>query len=305
MSQPHWPALDVASWAPTKRSLHRYAQMLGKLRLALAPYQPNFVFTSLGLSPRGVTTGPMPDGVRCVQASLDVFSGEMILAASDGAERRIALGAPQTVARVFAEFLGALEELGIAAQLSPVPQETPDTTPLDRDDRPAIFEPRDAQRWLAVLCATNAVFDRWRAHFFGRTSIGLWWCAFDFALGLFNGRHVPAPADRGYLFKYDLDAEMMNAGFYPGDEANPPYFYGYLYPEPTACGAIAMPSPAAWSDAQHEWILPYDAVRTSADPERTLVAFLDGLYDACGAHAGWDRAQFTYVPPPLRRARGG
>jgi hypothetical protein len=303
-TQPPWPELDLASWAPTKRSLHLYAQMLGKLRLALAPHQPNFLFTSLALTPRGFTTGTMPIGFRSLQASVDVFDAAIILETSDGSVERVALTTPRTVARVWADLHAALAALGVTVVLSPVPQEIPDLTPLDADDRPAVFDPADARRWLAVVSATSAVFDRWRAHFFGRTALALWWGAFDFALLLFSGRHVPAPTDRGYLFRYDLDAEMMNVGFYPGDDANPASFYGYIYPQPPGCGTLAIaPDQAAWSEALGEWILPYEAARTAADPEATLRAFLDAIYGVCGAAAGWDRAQFTYVAPPLRAAR--
>jgi hypothetical protein len=277
--------------------------MLGKLRLALAPHQPNFLFTSLALTPRGFTTGAMPHGVQSVQATIDVFAVELILESSDGRERRITLAAPRTVAQVFAELHAALRALRVEVTLSPIPQEIPDQTPFDTDERPAIFESLDAQRWLAVVTATNAVFDRWRAHFFGRTGIQLWWGAFDFALLLFSGKHVAAPTDRGYLFKYDLDAEMMNVGFYPGDDANPAFFYGYIYPQPAACSTIRIaPENATWSDALGEWILPYEAARSSEDPERVLIAFLDAIYSVCGDVSSWDRRQLTYVPPPLRHA---
>ncbi len=302
-AQSEWPALDFASWAPTKRSLHLYAQMLGKLRLALAPHQPNFLFTSLALTTRGFTTGVMPYGLRSVQLSVDVFAVEMILESSDGRMLRIALAQPRTIAQVFADLCAGLEALGVAVMLSPIPQEIADLTPLDADDRPAVFEPLDAQRWLAVMSATNAVFDRWRAHFFGRMGIQLWWGAFDFALLLFNGKHVAAPADRGYLFKYDLDAEMMNVGFYPGDVANPANFYGYIYPQPPACDTIAIaPGAATWSNALGEWILPYEALRTMHDPEAALTSFLDVIYRVCAESSGWNREALTYAPPPLRRA---
>jgi hypothetical protein len=298
-----WPALDLASWAPTKKSLHLYAQMLGKLRLALAPHQPNFMFTSLALTPRGFTTGVIPYGLRSITASLDVFTVELLLQLSDGRERRIPLAQPRTVARVFAELQAGLAALDVSVSLSPIPQEIPDKTPLDVDDRPAVFEPSDAQRWLTVMSATNAVFDRWRAHFFGRTGIALWWGGFDFALLLFSGKHVEAPANRGYLFKYDLDAEMMNVGFYPGDAANAAIFYGYIYPQPAACSTITIaPENATWSDALGEWILPYDAVRGAADPEAALTAFMDAIYGACAESSGWNHEALRYVPPPLRRA---
>ncbi len=297
-----WPALEFESWAPTKRSLHLYAQMLGKLRLALSPPQPNFVFTALALTPRGFTTGLIPYGPRALEVSVDVFSAEMIVACSDGQVQRLSFAEPCTVARVFAELHRALAELGITVALSPIPQEIPDLTPLDTDDRPAFFEPAAAQRWLTVVIALSGTFDRWRSHFAGRMGIYLWWGAFDLALLLFSGKQVPAPADRGYLLKYDLDAEMMNVGFYPGDDAHPAIIYGYIYPQPPACGSLPIAPPgAAWSDAAGEWILPYATVQQSADPDASLTAFLDAIYAMCGRDAAWS-GDFSYVRPPLRRA---
>jgi hypothetical protein len=296
-----WPAL--APWEPTKRSLHLYAQMLGKLRLALSPHQPNFLFTGLALTPRGFTTGTMPYGARAMQASVDVFDAMMIVESSDGRERRIPLDAPCTVARVFADLHEALAVLEFWVTISPIPQEVPDTTPLDADDRPAPFDRAAAQRWLAIVTAANNVFDRWRAHFFGRVGIQLWWGAFDYSIMLFNGNKVDPPADRGYLLHYDLDAELMNVGLYFGDEPGAAVFYGYIYPQPAGCEMLAVaPDGAMWSDTLREWVLPYETVRASADPERTLVAFLDALYRLAGDAAGWNRAGLSYTPPPLRRA---
>jgi hypothetical protein len=293
-----WPELDVRSWAPTKKSLHLYTQMLGKLRVALSPSQPNWLFTALLLTARGITTGPMPWHNRSVQASLDVFSSELKLELSDGQVRRIALVPARTVAEVYAELLAALRALGIDVTLSPIPQEVPDVTPFDTDRRPADYEPASVERWFRAATATAGIFEDWRSHFFGRSGIQLWWGALDVALLLFNGKHVAPPADRGYLMRYDLDAEMMNAGFYPGDDATAPFFYGYIFPQPAGAAQLPIaPATASWSDAIKEWVLPYDAVRTAADPTATLRAFLDALYAACGSAAGWDRAALSYAAP--------
>src|SRR5476649_1519483 len=108
-----WPALDVGSWAPTKKSLHLYTQMLGKLRVALSPTQPNWLFTALLLTARGVTTGPMPWREQALQASLDVFASELTLELSDGRRRQIALVPARTVAEIYADLLAALTALGV------------------------------------------------------------------------------------------------------------------------------------------------------------------------------------------------
>ena len=293
-----WPAVDVAAWAPTKKSLHLYLQMLGKLRVALSPTQPNWMFTALLLSARGVTTGPMPWHGTSVEASLDVFASELIVERSNGESRRIALVPVRTVAEIFAELQTALAALGVACTISPIPQELPDTTPLHEDRRPAAYEPDAVRRWFRAATATASVFDEWRAHFFGRTGIQVWWGALDVALLLFNGKHAAPPTDRGYLMQYDLDAEMMNAGLYYGDEQTAPFFYGYIFPQPPGAETLPIaPAGAAWSDALKEWVLPYEAVRGAADPAAELRAFLDAIYAQCTAAAGWDRDALSYAAP--------
>lgn len=266
-----WPDVDVAKWAATKKSFHLYAQMLGKLRVALSPAQPNWMFTSLSLSARGLTTGAMPWHGTSLEASLDVFSSELVVERSTGACRRIALVPARTVAEIFAELQTALESLDVTCTISTAPQELPDATPLHTDRRPADYEPEAVRRWFAAATATASIFDEWRSLFFGRTGVQVWWGAFDVSLLLFGGKHVPAPTDRGYIMKYDLDAELMAAGLYYGDEQTAPFFYGYIFPQPAGAESLPIaPAAAAWSDAIKEWVLPYDAVRYAAGPSAEL-----------------------------------
>jgi hypothetical protein len=299
-----FPSFDAAGWAPTKKHLHLVAQMLGKLRLALAPAQPNWTFAALALDARGFTTGPMPWNGGAVQASVDVFTSEIVIELSDGRSARIDLRPARTIADVFAAFTRALEALGVTVHISPVPQELADLTPFDQDDRPTSYDPVAVQRWFSIAMTTAGIFERWRSHFFGRSGIYLWWGAFDVSMMLFTGKHVPPPTDRGYLLQYDLDAEMLNVGFYPGDESNArAMFYGYVYPEPPNCERTDLGhGDVFWSTQLREWILPYEAVRLAPDPAASLTRFLDGVYDVCATGAGWDRNALSYIAPPRVRA---
>jgi hypothetical protein len=277
--------------------------MLGKLRVALSPSQPNWMFTALLLTARGVTTGPMPWHGTSVEASLDVFSSELILERSTGEARCIALVPASTVAEIYAELQAALVALDVRCTISPIPQELPDTTPLNEDRRPATYDPHAVLRWFHAATATAGVFDAWRAHFFGRTGIQVWWGALDVALLLFNGKHVAPPLDRGYIMKYDLDAELMNAGLYYGDENTKPYFYGYIFPQPPGAESLPIaPASATWSEKIREWVLPYDAVRHAVDPAAELRAFLDAIYAQCVGAAGWDREALSYAAPHRARS---
>jgi len=260
--------------------------------------------TALYLNARGITTGAIPWDGDAIEASIDVFTSDIVLARSNGAIERIALLPPRTVADVFASLTSALEKLHVECAISPIPQEVADTTPFDTDRRTAAYDPAAVLRWFHAVTATAGVFDGWRAHFFGRSGIQLWWGAFDVALILFSGRRVPAPTDRGYLMQYDLDAQLMNAGFYLGEETTAPMFYAYIYPAPDGVATLPIaPGAASWSAQLGEWVLPYDAVRASPNPAATLRAFLDAVYAQCFAAAGWDREALSYDLPKRWRQK--
>ena len=296
-----WPDINVTKWAGTKRSLHLYAQMLGKIRLALSPPQPNWMFTPLYLSPRDLTTGFIPYERYSVEAALDVFDSCITISQSNGERSRVELLPVRTVAEIYEGLSSALRRLDVACYISPIPQELPDTTPLNEDGRPSEYDPVAVLRWFRAVTATAALFETWRTHFFGRSGIQFWWGAFDVALLLFSGRKVTPPADRGYIMKYDLDAELMNVGLYLGDETTAPLFYGYIYPQPHGAERLPIAPPAAsWSPQLSEWILPYDAVRAAIDREAVIRAFIDSIYAQCFAVAGWDRDAYTYDPPKRR-----
>ena len=301
------PDIDVAIWAGTKRSLHLYAQMLGKIKVAVAPIKPNWMFTALYLTPRGITTGTIPYRGASFEVAIDVFDSQIVVSRSNGARIAVALLPVRTVAEIYTELAAALSSLNIVARISTTPQEIPDTTPLDRDLRPSEYDPAAVRRWFEAATSVWGVFDAWRTPFFGRTGLQLWWGAMDIAVMLFSGRHVQAPTDRGYLLKYDLDAELLNVGLYFGETQTPPFFYGYIYPEPENAASLAVaPAPASWSNDLHEWVLPYAAVRESSDPAAVLRSFIDAIYEQCFAAAGWSRTALSYVAPPIasRKAEG-
>jgi hypothetical protein len=301
MSAPaEWPALAYDDWAPTKKTLQMCSQMLGKLKLALAPPLPEWLHTCLFLDAHGFVTGAVPWRGGVVSAGIDVYTSELWISASDGGSARIVIGPDRCVADIWAEFRAALTGFGIEIDLWEKPQELADTTPFsqNRHDRTIVAE--HAQRFHTVLAAVDGVFEEFRSEFFGRTSIQLWWGAFDFAVLLFNGNHAPAPDDRGYIMRYDLDAEHLNAGLWFGDENAPASFYGYIVPRPDGCeNARIDPAHAAWVDAMGEWMLPYEAVRTADDSRAMLLGFLCSVYSVATEQGGWDALNHRYMRPAL------
>jgi hypothetical protein len=300
-----WPELTYEKWAPTKKTLHLCAQMLGKTRLALVPPQPEWLNSCLYLDGHGFATGPMPSGSRVVTMGIDVFSTEIWIRTSDGRDRRVSIGPNRCVADIWRDYQRALDELAIKAQIWPKPQELADTTPFGENTRDCTIVPEHAQRFHTVLSSMNAVFEEFRSQFFGRSGVQFWWGAFDLSVLLFSGRHVAAPEDRGYIMRYDLDAEHFNAGFWPGDDTAPQAgFYAYLHPRPDGCETAPVePEQAGWVESVGEWMLPYDSVRDCDDPVKAIRDFLDSVYRVAVDRGGWDAVEHWYTKPaPPTRA---
>ena len=296
-----WPALPYEEWAATKKTLHMYAQMLGKLRLAIEPPQPEWLNVSLQLDAHGFTTGAMPWGTALLEARLDVYDGAIEIKASDGRMHSIRIAPDRCVADVYADFCAALADLGVEVDMWAKPQEIPDTTPFSENRHDCRIDLAHAQRFFRVVAAVQGVFDEWRSSFFGRTAVPFWWGSFDLAVLRFSGRHAEAPDDRGYIMRYDLDAEFMNAGFWPGNDSAPnPAFYAYLYPRPDGCEVVPIsPEYASWVEAMGEWMLPYDAVIACDDPRQAILDFLDSIYGVATSIGGWDASDYVYTLPAL------
>jgi hypothetical protein len=278
--------------------------MIGKAKLAMTPPQPEWLHARLFLDSRGFATGPMPHGSRTVCMGIDVFASALWIASSDGRSVTLPLAPDRCVADIWSDFLAALVGLDVALDLWETPQEVADTTPFSQNRDGCILVAEQAQRFHRVLSAINGVFEDFRSQFFGRTGVQFWWGSFDLTVLLFSGRKVTAPDDRGYIMRYDLDAEHLNAGFWPGDDAVPqPGFYAYLVPRPAGCESAAIqPSYAGWTEEMGQWLMPYEEVRACADPRQAVMDFLGAVYRVATSMGGWDAESFTYLRPskPVR-----
>ncbi len=209
------------------------------------------------------------------------------------------------MADIWGEYRRALDELGIRVDFWEKPQEMADATPFSENARECTFEPEQARRFHTVLSSVYGVQEEFRSRFFGRSGVQFWWGTFDQAVLLFTGRKLAAPYDKGYIMRYDLDAEHLNAGWWPGDDDSPEaVFYGYLVPRPPACETAPIePHHANWVEGMGEWLLPYEAVRTADDPRGALLSFLESIYRAARTLGGWDTKSFEYTRPgPPARA---
>jgi hypothetical protein len=101
--------------------------------------------------------------------------------------------------------------------------------------------------------------------------------------------------------------EVSSAGFWPGNDAFPQAaFYSYAYPSPERfASARVEPDGAVWSDAMGEWLLPYERVRSAADPDAAVLRFLESTYRAAADLGDWDRSLDCDIGVPRRPRRVG
>ena len=291
-----WPALPQAAWSDTCATLQLWMQIVGKIRLALMPPINHTWSVTLYPTVCGLTTSPMPYGTRMLQIDFDFIDHVLLLSTSDGKRSTIPLK-PMTVAAFYQQVLDALNSLHAPVHIWHMPVEISNPIPFDKDETHKAYDPEYAQRFWRILLQTTRVFTTFRARFIGKVSqVHVFWGALDLACTRFSGRTAPEhPSMPGLADRVTRDAyshEVSSAGFWPGAPGLEPFFYSYAYPEPPGYkDAPVKPSNLARFDAAFgEFILPYEDLRTSPDPDSALLDFLQTTYEAAANCAHWDRA---------------
>jgi hypothetical protein len=261
-----------------------YLQIIGKIRLALAPMEPQWAQVPLYLTARGLNTSPIPHPNGVFDVDIDLVEHRISIRTVEGHTEHIALE-PRTVADFYAEVMGALARLDRQAEIHTLPNEVPNPIPFPDDVEHASYEPAWANRFWRALVSIDAVLKEHRARFRGRTSlVHFFWGSFDLVYLRYSGRAVEPPRDADVIMRYAHDAEQIAAGFWPGDDkTTEAAFFAYTFPKPAGIeDAGVQPAAARWSTDLGLFILPYEAVRSAADPRRALLEFFESTYDAAG-----------------------
>jgi hypothetical protein len=302
-SRTAWPELPTEEWRETYATLHLWTQIVGKIRLTKSPWLNHSWHVALYVTPRGLTTSPVPDGTRTFQIDFDFIDHRLRISTSDGVHRQFALPG-HSVASFYGAIMEALAELGIAVAIDEMPNELPDPVRFSQDTAHASYDPDAVGRLLQILVNSDRVFKQFRTGFLGKASpVHFFWGSFDLAVTRFSGRRAPrhpggVPNLPDAVAHEAYSHEVSSAGFWPGSGAiDYPAFYSYAYPEPSGFRtARVRPDAAFFSEAMSEFVLPYDAVRKSGDPDKTLLDFLDSTYEAAANAARWDREALECDP---------
>jgi Family of unknown function (DUF5996) len=296
------PELHLADWRPTKDTLHLYCQIVGKVRLATTPPRNQWWNAPLYVDVRGLTTRRLHQEDATFQIDFDFVDHSLIVRTHDGSTRSFDLADGVAVADFDACLHEALGELGVDVAIKEQPFGVPMTTPFPEDREHASWDRGAIERFGRILDWSDGVFDEFSGWFSGKTSpVHLFWHSFDLAVTRFSGRSAPAIAADA-VTREAYSQQVISFGFWAGDDnVHDAAYYSYTAPEPD--GLPDQPLPVG------DWvafgggslaILPYDQVRTARDPRGTLLAFVQGAYEAGARLAGWDTSAFEskWCPTP-------
>lgn len=303
MTHRDWPALVLSDWEPTYLTLHRWAQVVGKVQLALAPRLNHWWHVTQRVTPRGLTTGTLC-GKQHLAMTFDFVEHRLLAETPCEKTQSFALE-PMSVAAFYARVLAMLERLGVGVRIWPVPVEVSDTTPFPRDTQHASYDRAAVERFHRALLAIDRIFTVHRGRFLGKSSpVHFFWGAFDLAVTRFSGRRNPTPPSDS-VQREAYSHEVISHGFWPGGDflgkgrVEEAVFYAYAVPEPPGFRQARLePDAARYHEAYAEFLLPYDAVRTAADPEATLLSFMENTYSAAARAAGWNVEELSSSSPP-------
>jgi hypothetical protein len=286
-----FPQMPLVSWQDTKETLHRFCQVIGKIRLAASVRRNHWWNVPFHLTGRGTTTRPMgqADGNPIFTIDFDFVAHQLRIHTLDGRAVAIPLQG-QSVASFYDRTLQALAELGIMVTIAhPHPFDLPDADRPFADDT----NPAWASRYWQVLSQVNLVLEEFAARFAGKVSpVHHFWHTFDIAHTRFSGRPVDQPPAADPVTREAYSREVISFGFWFGDDSFPePAFYAYTAPEPDGlAGEPLQPDAGQWiaRSGSHLAVLRYDDARATSDPRASVLDFYESAYQAGARLAGWD-----------------
>jgi hypothetical protein len=296
IESPAWPSLVVSEWSETRDTLQLWTQIVGKVRMVDEPLVNHWWNVPLYVSARGLTTSLIshPSGLG-FEIEFDFTTSRLVISTSAGSSESMPLQAGP-VGGFLSELMGLLDKLGVSTRIWPVPVEIPRAVPFAEDTLHTTSNPEQAREFWLLLVRVVPVFKRFRARFVGKASpVHLFWGALDLAATRFSGRPAPpystaVPNCGPDVMLEAYSHEVSSCGYWPGGEGEG-LFYSYAYPEPEGFRDVVVAPVGARFDLDlGEFVLPYELVRTSANPEETLLEFLQSTYVAAAETASWDRA---------------
>ena len=301
------PSLPYAEWRDTLETLHRWTQIVGKVRLELTPLINHWWNVPFYVSAHGLTTSSIITGEHVFEMEFDFVNDVLHIRPDDGTEQNVELR-PRTVADFYAATMDALARAGVEVHIWTQPVElVEDPIRFEQDVEHRSYDHDHAMRFWHAVSWIDGVLQKFRARFIGKASpVHFFWGSFDLATSRFSGRRAP-PFQADVINREAYSHEVSSVGWWPGDaRLEKPSFYSYCAPEPAGFAQARIDVPGVYyNDQLKGFYLDHDAVRAAQDPEAMLLDFAEQTYASAADLANWPRADLERRPPPSTEHRHG
>ena len=285
-----WPSFSAEEFMPTSHLFHMCLQAIGKLML-IQPFEPHWANLAMPLTSRGLTTGIIPYNIGAFSVEIDCIDHVIIFSSSWGEASTLKLGS-MSVANLTHQIFQHLENIGINIKINQKPQEISNPIPFDQDTAPRIYDEKIINAWWRIMLSTYRVLLKFHSKFYGITpQIGLFWGTLDLRDARYKGIHFPITnSTLDFISRNAMDDAQFEVGFSASNEKySIPSFFAFAYPKPGGLEqAIIKPDATKWVSVINEFILDYDDLRKSKNPEGDLLMFFESNYQALAKLAGWD-----------------
>lgn len=302
MTDNRWPKLVVDDWTSTRDLLHMWLQIVGKVEMVSTSLINHWWNVSYEISARGFRTRLMHGDSDSFDAEFDFIDSQLVVRSTSGKKHTIALESG-SVSDFWHRLEESLDDLALGCSIVPMPNEVPHSVPFPDDTTHRDYDAEAALTFWRQIVSMEPAFAAWRSGFIGKDSpVQLFWGSLDLSVTRFSGRSAPPhtgnpPNCPPWVMAEAESRENAAAGFWPGGSAEGS-FYAYMYPAPKGYSDAKL-SVGTYDDTLGEWILPYEDVRTSSDPDKMLLAFLNATYELGADAAGWDRDNLEVNPHRL------
>jgi hypothetical protein len=285
-----YPPLPLDEWKETNDTLHMWTQIVGKIRLVQTPLTNQWWNVPLYVTERGLSTSVIPCDDRNFSIEFDFLNHKLLVRTSynEGFEFDLE---PMTVAEFYRKLMSKLKVNGIEVAIKAVPDEVENPIPFAEDDVHSSYEREPVERFFRALSSIDRVFKEFRARFRGKSSpVHFFWGSFDLAVTRFNGKDAPPRPGADRIMRIAYDQEVISHGFWTGNGFGEPAFYAYHTPEPAGFKEAAVkPDAVFYKEEMGEYLLKYEDVRRSENPDQTILDYMQSTYEAGATAAGWDR----------------
>ena len=263
---------------------------MGKLMLT-QPFEPHWANLAMPITSRGVSTGMIPYQKGAFTIDLDCIDHKLIFTASWGARAEVAMGS-MSVAEMTAKMFQALKDIGVDLKIKQAPQEVSHPIDFNRDTEPSAYKAAVVNAWWRILVSTTRVLMVYHSRFFGITPrIGLFWGTLDLRDARYKGTPLPITKETSsYIGRNAMDDAQFEVGWSASNEKYlTPSFFALAFPKPDGLEqARVEPAGTKWVPAIGEWVLDYDELRRSKDPDADLLRFFESTYQAVAELGKWN-----------------